>query len=158
MNTAAVNFHDNMTALLPTEFSCISIVVPKANRASSFIRRTIYSVESIGFICTVIVFSFGRIIITKSSLNHWFNIFYSTLGMFLAQNSLTPKTTAERILYGFILITSIFTTVMLSGLIYTNLVNNPSSKTIQTLDDLAASEYKIIALDNIGNWMEHLRL
>lgn len=159
MNTGAVNFDDNMTALLPTEFSCISIVVPKASAASSFIRRTIYnSVESIAFICTVILFTIGRIIVSRSTFKQWFSILYSTFVVFLTQTTLTPKTTAERIVYGFLLVTSIFTTVMLSGLIYTNLVNNPNSKTIQTLDDLAASKYQILTLNNVGNWIEHLRL
>lgn len=159
MNTGVVSFNRSMTALLPTEFSCISVVVPRASAASSFIRRTLYnSVESIGFMCTVIVFTIGRILISKSTLKEWFSIFYSTFAVLLSQTILKPRTSGESIVYGLLLVTSIFTTVMLSGLIFTNLINNPSSKTIQTLDDLAASEYKIITQSNIGNWIDQLRL
>lgn len=159
MNTAAIDVEDKMTSLVPSEFSCISIVLPKASPAPSFIRRTIYkSVESIGFLCFIIVFTVARIMISKSSLKFWFDIFYSTTGSFLAQTTLTPNTNSERIVYAFLLVTTVFTTVMLSGLIHTNLVNNPSSKTIQTLDDLAASKYKMLAMNNIGNWMDNLRL
>lgn len=159
MNTCAVNFEDNITvALAPTEYSCISVVIPKASSAPSFIRRTIYkSVESIGFICAIIVFTVGRIIISKVALKHWFDIFYSTIGALMAQATLTPKTTAERIVYTFLLVTSVFTTVMLSVLIYTSVVNNPTRNTIQTLDDLAASNYDIYAFNNIRNWMGNLR-
>lgn len=154
-----MDFKDrNMIALQPTEFSCISIVVPKASAASAFIRRTIYnSVESIGFMSTVLLFTIGRIIISKSGFKQWFTILYSTFAVFLTQSTLKPKSIAERLLYGTMLLTSVFTTVMLSGLIFTNLVNNPSSKPIQTLNDLAASKYKILTMNNIGNWIDHLR-
>lgn len=159
MNTVAANFDNKMTALLPTEFYCISIVVPKASAASSFIERTIYnSVESVGFMCIVLLFTIGRIIISKTGMKQCFGIFYSTFVVFLNQTTLKPKSPAERILYGVLLVAKIFTTVMLSSLIYTNLLNNPASKRIQTINDLVASEYKILTTSNIGNSIEHLRL
>ncbi len=158
MNSDEITVKDNLTGLIPSEFSCISIIVPKASAVSSFIKRTFYnSVESIGIFCTIIIFTFGRIIIARSSFKRWFSIFYSTFAVFLTQSKLTPKTNPERILYGFLLASSIFTTVMLSGLVFTNLSNNPLSKPIRTVDDLAASNFRIRTLSSTSSWMENLR-
>lgn len=158
METDAINAHKRVTGLIPTQFTCISIVVPKANVASSYIRGTFYkSIESNVFICIVIVFTVGRIVSSKSPIKQWLNIFYSTFAVFLLQPNLTPKTNAERILYGTMLVSSIFTSVLLSTMMYTNLVKNPSSKHIQTLNQLAASKYKILALRSEGYWIEEIR-
>lgn len=161
MNTGALTSINNdiMNSLTPTEFSCILVSLPKANAAALFIQQTFFkSIESIVFILAVLLFTIGRILILKSPLKVWFDIFYSTFVVFLSQTHLISKTNAEKILHGFLLAMSVVISSLLSSLIFINLVNNPSSKIIQTVEELAASDYKILTYDNVGNWVDNLRL
>lgn len=149
-----MDYAHSMSSFPPTDFTCISILVPKASGASSFIRRTFYdSIVSIAFICIVIAFTIGRIIVSKSPFKQWFSILYSTFVVFLTQTTLTPKSIAERILFCVLLFLSVFTTIILSDSIFTNLVDNRVS--VRTLNDLVASKYKILSMGNRRHWISH---
>ncbi|KAJ6630889.1 hypothetical protein Bhyg_16545 [Pseudolycoriella hygida] len=136
--------------LYPHERDCLVIMVPKQSNLKNFLEKIMKNSDILSIFLALILFAIVRIIIEKSTWKQWITIFIKTLGVFLSQEEIRNANNVEVAwdmnLRGF----SLFATITLSCIIYTNLVNQQPVE-IDTIDDLIASNLTIHAPDFLQN-------
>lgn len=162
MSPALVKNSNKMDFLYPHDRDCITLIVPRADPGLSFILRIITSIEGFVFGLSLIAFWLIRLIILQSPIKQWLALLIETYGFYLAQMSITPKNLVEKLLLLAIMIASIQTSALLSGIIFTFLMDN--NKPMRSVSELLETDLKILMLRDhfnttlVENWLSIVKL
>lgn len=153
MKIIDTNTETDYEYLYPHGVDCLSILVPTLRQKQSFLFKIIRSNSTILILVTFIIFVVVRMLIQRASVRGWFSEFLVTLGIFLAQKFIrSPKSKSEFIWITGLLMFAIIAVVVLSCILYQSLVVNLFEPEIDTAEQLADTDLKIVMLNGENAW------
>lgn len=121
----------------PHGFDCLSIIVPRSIYQVSIFKQLICHVFTLAVLLVFGVFVLFRFIIFKEK---WSHACMATLSMFFVQHfDRVQMKLSERILTLSMLVFILFSTTVLSSMLFKSLFKDPVMEEIDNLDELAAS-------------------
>lgn len=139
--------------LYPHGTDCLSVLVPKSKKKISFMYQVVRYDATLLIFITYLLFSILRIFMKCAPLSEWFLEFFKTLGFCLAQQK--PRNLKSRRDYmwlGGVLMFSYVVVALLSSILYQSLVMSRFDPEIDTVEQLANSNLKIVVPDDEHTW------
>lgn len=137
----------------PHGVDCLIVLVPTLRRRESFIFKILHESATILILVTFCMYVMVRILIDCAPISDWFSEFMVTLSIFLAQKFIrSPKSTREYIWINGLLMFAFVAVVILSSILYRNLVINQYEPEIDTAEQLADLNLNIMMLNGEQAW------
>lgn len=153
MDVGDTNDENHPDYFYPHATDCLSVLVPKSKQKISFMFQVVrYDATFVIFI-TYLLFSILRIFMKYAPLSEWFLVFFKTLGFCLAQQKPGKlKSRRDYMWFGGVLVFSYVVVVLLSSILYQSLVMSRFEPEIDTAEQLAKSNLKIIVPEGEHIW------
>lgn len=137
----------------PHGVDCLIVLVPTLRRRESYIFKIVHESATILILVTFLMYVMIRILMKCTPISGWFSEFMATLGIFLAQKFIrSPKSTREYIWNIGLLMFAYVAVIILSSILYRNLVVNQYGPEIDTAQQLADLDLKIFVLKGEQAW------
>lgn len=153
MNIKDINNESDFEYLYPHGVDCLTILVPALRRSESIMFKIFRCNAVVLIFVTFLIFVMVRILIQRARIYGWFSEFMVTLGIFLAQKFIrSPTSKSEFIWISGLLVFAIIAVVVLSSILYQGLVVSRFEPEIDTIEQLADTNLKIVMLNGENAW------
>lgn len=153
MDIGDTNDENQPDYFYPHGTDCLSVLVPKSKQKNSFMFKVVRYDATLVIFITYLLFSILRIFMKCSPLSEWFLEFFKTLGFCLAQQKPRKlKSRRDYMWFSGVLVFSYLVVVLLSSILYQSLVMNQFEPEIDTVEQLAKSNLKIVVPEGEHIW------
>lgn len=131
--------------LYPNDRDCLRVIVPTIQIKEQFLIKLFKNQKCQSIFLGLFITAVAKIVFGKSNIRQWFQVFFETFGIFLAQKKVLPTNQLwGSILNGILIFYSLFSISTLSAICYETLVSSKYTKQIDTINDLMQSNLTIL--------------